>query len=96
MATRPNIVVPAGVWYNLNEALNAQVGYPPVVLGQELNVKLESPTHVRLCEKSTQPTSGDGFRRITDINTPYVVTNDIGAWAYSVGADSYLNIEVSE
>lgn len=96
MATRPNIVVPTGIWYDLNAALNEQAGYPAVTLGQELSIKLESPTQVRLCEKSTQPTAIDGFRRVTDINTPYVVTNDVGTWAYSVGEKSYLNIEVAE
>lgn len=95
MATRPNITLPSGVWVDVNAALNAQVGFPAVTVGTALNVKLESSTHVRLCEKATQPTSSDGFRRITNIDTPYTVDNNSGLWAFSVGSDSTVNVEVA-
>lgn len=95
MATRPNVILPAGVWVDVNAALNAQSGFPAVSLGTALNVKLESSTHVRLCEKATQPTSDDGFRRITNIDTPYTVDNNSGLWAFSVGNDSSVNVEVA-
>lgn len=94
MATRPNIVLPASEWVDLNAALNAQAGFPAVTLGTELNIKLESSTHVRVCEKATEPTSADGYRRLVSIDTPYAVTNDVGTWAISLGADGVVNVEV--
>jgi hypothetical protein len=95
MATRPNIILPAGVWVDVNAALNAQSGFPTVTVGTALNIKLESSSHVRLCEKATQPADGDGFRRITNIDTPYTVDNNVGLWAFSVGSDSTVNVEVA-
>lgn len=93
MATRPNIVLPAGQWVDVNAALNAQTGFPAVTLGQALNIKAESET-VRLCEKATEPTLNDGFRRINIDGVPVSVTNDVGAWALSVGVDGLINVEV--
>lgn len=93
MATRPNIILPAGVWVDVNAALNAQSGFPAVTLGTALNIKAESDT-VRLCEKATQPTDSDGFRRIYLDGLPVEVTNDVGVWALSAGVDGYINVEV--
>ncbi|QDP52637.1 MAG: hypothetical protein Tp185DCM00d2C31949991_22 [Prokaryotic dsDNA virus sp.] len=91
--TRPNINLPAGVWVDVNAALNAQVGFPAVSLGTALNVKAESET-VRLCEKGTQPLDSDGFRRLTIDDAPVSATNDVGLWALSVGDNGAINVEV--
>ena len=93
MATRPNINLPAGVWVDVNAALNAQAGFPAVTLGTALNVKAESDS-VRLCEKATQPDDTDGFRRINIDGLPVAVTNDVGLWALSIGVDGVINVEV--
>lgn len=91
--TRPNISLPAGVWVDVNAALNAQSGFPTVTLGTALNVKAESDT-LRLCEKATEPTSTDGFRRLTISDVPVSVTNDVGLWALSTGDDGLINVEI--
>lgn len=92
MATRPNIVLPAGQWVDVNAALNAQVGFPAVTLGTALNVKVESDS-VRLCEKAAEPTQADGFRRAKLDDAPVSVTNDIGLWALSIGSGGLINVE---
>lgn len=92
-ATRPNIVLPAGQWVDVNAALNAQAGFPAVTLGTVLNIKAESET-VRLCEKSSEPTQDDGFRRVYVDGLPFTLTNDVGSWALSVGVDGLINVEV--
>ena len=91
--TRPNINLPAGQWVDVNAALNTQVGFPSVILGTALNVKAESET-IRLCEKGSEPTSSDGFRRLRIEDMPASVTNDVGLWALSIGSDGLINVEV--
>lgn len=93
-ATRPNIVIPANTWVDINAALNAQAGFPSVNLGDALNIKLQSSVSIRLCEKGSQPTATDGYRTLEDKDIPVKATNTVGLWAYAVATDSTINVEV--
>lgn len=94
MSTRPNILLPAGEWVDLNAALTAQAGFPAVTVGTALNIKLESSGSIKLCEKATEPTDSDGYRSLSDSDIPVGVTNDVGTWAFAVGSNCTINVEV--
>ena len=92
--TRPNITLPAGQWVNVYSALNAQVGYPSVTVGDKLLLSNIGSTPVRVTTKATEPTESDGFERaeLSDY-----LENDLGSsgeWALSIGADGLINVKV--
>lgn len=93
--TRPNITIPANTWVDVYAALNAQVGFPSVPVGTQIRVKLLGGSEVKLVTQSTQPTNLNAFDVLVSRTTP--VINDSGdseAWAYTVGSDSLINVEV--
>ena len=96
MATRPNIAIPANTWTDVYAALNAQSGFPSVTVGASLNIQNLSGNDIRLTEKSTTPTSDDGFRRAyKNIVNNTVSDGSPGVWAYSLGSDGLINVEVN-
>lgn len=86
--TLPNITIPANTWVNLYTASG-------IAVGTQIRVKLIGGGEVKLVAKATQPTNLSAYDVLVSRAVP--VTNrsgDSGAWAYSTGAPSLVNVEI--
>lgn len=84
--TRPNIVIPANTWVDIYAELNAQAGFPPVAVGEQIRVQLIGDARVHLTVSATQPAALDRYSLLSNKAVPFINnTGDSGAWAYSYG-----------
>ena len=93
--TRPDIDLPAGVQVDLYAALNAQVGFPVVIVGDQISVQNKGGTKIRLASKATAPVDGDGFNTLDAGNQQFTNdAGDAGAFAFSPIVESIINVKV--
>ena len=93
--TRPDIVLPANTQVDLYAALNAQGGFPPVTIGDQISVQNKGGTRIQLTSKATTPVPGDGSNTLDIGNQPFLnEAGDLGAFAFSPVIDSVINVRV--
>lgn len=94
--TRPDITLIGGVPKDLYAALNAQAGFPAVVVGDQISVQNKGGVKIQLTTKATIPIIGvDGSNDLDIGNEQFVnETGDSGAFALSPQVDSIINVKV--
>ncbi len=94
-ATRPDIELPANTMVDLYIALNAQAGFPAVLVGDIISVQNKGGATIQLYSKAITPIDGDGSNTLTVGNQQF--ENDIGdpgAFAFSPVIKSIINVSV--
>lgn len=90
---RPNILIPATNWFNLNTAASIAVGVPMEIQNigfAEIEIAISVAQPAKASPNTAYRILKRGEKFITD-------PGDVAVWAYSQSADSYVNIaEVSE
>ena len=93
--TRPDIVLLAGTQTDIYAALNAQAGFPAVVVGDQIAIQNKGNAPVYLRAKATEPTNADGSTKLNpDNKEKFNETGDAGSWAEAKSADGLINVRV--
>lgn len=92
--TRPDIVVPKGSPLDLYAALNAQIGFTAVTVGDKLELQNKNDLPVYLTSSATAPTNKMQGVRVNSDEFACNDQGDSGAFVSSPVADGLISVKV--